>query len=206
MSKDEVLKDIMQRYLDLVSRTSFRILCDSEDSEAVTVDVFTSVWAHLEGYDGSVPMRQWILSLTVRKSRLRIARRRLMYVFGRRPDLYFTSSPKVLDQDDYITKLAWEIYCRASSGMTSVQRIVYTLIVLEQLSEEEVSDVTGLSNLRIRYAAETAENRLKAELEKYGRTESYPDYKKFLRKVRDDVTEKIRVEKEIIDIAQPPVP
>ena len=206
MSKEEVLKDIMQRYLDLVSRTSFRILCDSVDSEAVTVDVFTSVWAHLDDFDGSVPMRQWILSLTVRKSRLRIARRRLMYVFGRRPDLYFTSSPKVLDQDDYITKLAWETYCRASSGMTSVQRIVYTLSVLEQLSEDEVADVTGLSHHRIRNAAESAENRIKAELEKYGRADSYPEYKKFLRKVRDDITEKIRVEKEIIDIAQPPVP
>ena len=206
MSKDEVLKDIMQRYLDLVSRTSFRILCDSEDSDAVTVDVFTSVWAHLDHYDGSVPMRQWILSLTIRKSRLRIAHRRLMYVFGHRPDLYFTSSPKVLDQDDYITKLAWEIYCRASSGMTSVQRIVYTLIVLEQLSEEEVADVTGLTHFRIRHASEAAENRIIAELEKYGRTESYPEYKKFLRKVRDDDTEKIRVEKEIRDNVQSPVP
>lgn len=183
MSKEEVRKDIMDRYLDLVSRTSFRILCDSEDSIAVTMDVFDYVSSHIDDFDGEHPLRQWILSVTCWKSRLRITRRRLMYILGRRPDLYFTSSPKIQDQDDYVTKQAWEIYCRASLKLTAGQRIVFALGTLEQLTDEEIADITGMSVFRIRYATAAAEGTVKAELARFGKMESYPDYIRFVRNV-----------------------
>ena len=40
----EAFDELMNRYLDLVSRTSFRILCDRKDSEYVTARVFVSLW------------------------------------------------------------------------------------------------------------------------------------------------------------------
>ena len=39
----EAFAELMDRYLALVSRTSFRILCDRNDSESVTIDVFVSL-------------------------------------------------------------------------------------------------------------------------------------------------------------------
>ena len=41
------LKIIMDRYMSMVSRTAYRIMCDRPDSEAVTKEVFIKVWMRL---------------------------------------------------------------------------------------------------------------------------------------------------------------
>lgn len=205
-AKERIFSGLIQKYFDLVSRTSFRILCDSEDSKAVVTDVFTYVWKHMEQYDPSVPLHYWILAATCRMSRLRIARRRMLYIFGRRPDLYFTSSPKMQDQDDYITKQAWEIFCRASVRLTAGQRIIFALCVLDDVPHEDAASLTGIPMFRVSFALHRAEEKVKKELEKFGKIESYPQYIKFLRKVVDDNAEKDVFESYVTGILQSPVP
>ena len=42
---------LMEKYMPLISRTSFRILCDRSDSEAVTEKVFVKLWHDVMSYD-----------------------------------------------------------------------------------------------------------------------------------------------------------
>ena len=205
-AKERIFSELIQKYFDMVSRTSFRILCDSEDSKAVVTDVFTYVWKHMEHYDPSIPLHYWILSATCRMSRLRIARRRMLYIFGKRPGLYFTSSPKVQDQDDYITKQAWEIYCRVSERLTAGQRMLFALCVLDDVPHEDAVSLTGIPMFRVSFALHRAEEKVKKELERFGKIESYPQYIKFLRKVIDDNAEKEVFESYVTGILQLPVP
>ena len=140
----KAMKHLLEKYLDLVSRTSFRILCDRKDSEAVTKDVFVHAWNYSEKFDGSIPLDIWLLRLTSRYSRLRVTRRRLMYLFGKRPDLFVTTAPKAADYDDYVTKQAWELFCRASAALTIRQRILFTLCVLEEIPEADPPEAEQL--------------------------------------------------------------
>ena len=165
----EAFHEIMYRYLPLVSRTSFRILCDREDSESITVDVFSRVWSDASDYDHARPFYEWLLAMTCRLCRIRVFRRRILWVLAIRPDIYVTSPPKVPWEDDYISKQAWEIFCRASLKLTSRQRIVYTLCELEGLSVSQVHYVTGLRPSAITYALMRARERVKSELKRYGR-------------------------------------
>lgn len=165
----EAFQEIMDRYLALVSRTSFRILCERKDSEFVTVEVFSRVWNDAADYNPSRPLSEWLLAMTCRICRLRVFRRTVLWILAIRTDIYVTSPPKIPWEDDYISKQAWEIYCRASLKLTSRQRVVYTLCELEGLSVSQVHYITGLRPSVITYALTKARERVKSELKRYGR-------------------------------------
>ena len=194
----KAMKHLLEKYLDLVSRTSFRILCDRKDSEAVTKDVFVHAWNYSEKFDGSIPLDIWLLRLTSRYSRLRVTRRRLMYLFGKRPDLFVITAPKAADYDDYVTKQAWELFCRASAALTIRQRILFTLCVLEEIPEADVTLITGISRHRVHVLLSGAESRIRKELRKYGKPEDYDRYIGFLRKVAEGFTEHSRLKRIIM--------
>lgn len=183
------MKHLLDEYLDLVSRTSFRILCDRKDSDAVTQDVFVHAWDNSAAYDGSISLEAWLLHHTCRYCRLRIVRRRIMYIFGERPDLFVTTAPKAPTYDDYVTKQAWELYCRISVDMSTTHRILFALCVLDGISEQDASIITGISRRRISGMISSAESKFRKELR---RLESYDDYYRyvgFLRKVAEGLAE-----------------
>ena len=163
----DALKRMVHEYLPMVSRTAYRILCDRRDADAVVMSVFDHVWTHADEYDGRLPLHLWILALTCRKSRLRIARRRIMYIFGIRQELVVFSALRHPLEDDYVMQRVWEVYCRASVRLTPSQKIVFTLSELEGLSEEEVAAVAGMAPFRVRYALEAAVEKVSQELEIY---------------------------------------
>ena len=192
------MKHLMYKYLELVSRTSFRILCDQKDSDAVTQDVFVHAWNNSEAFDGSMSLEAWMLHHTCRYARLRIVRRRIMYIFGERPDLFVTTAPKAPTYDDYITKQAWELYCRIADELTVTQRILFALCIMEGLSEEYASQITGISRRRISGLITGAETRFKKELRRMGNSEDYYRYVGFLRKVAEGMSDLDRLKRIIM--------
>ena len=41
---EKAFEELMDKFMPLISRTSFRILCDRSDSEYVTEKVFVDLW------------------------------------------------------------------------------------------------------------------------------------------------------------------
>ena len=183
------MKHLMDKYLDLVSRISFRILCDRKDSEAVVQDVFLHVWKYSETFESGMNLEHWLLHHTCRYARMRIVRRRLMYIFGQRPDLYVTTAPKAPAYDDFITQQAWELYCRISVEFNITQRILFSLCTLEGIHENDASLITGVSRRRITSLLADAESKFRKELGNFGKQEEYQSYVGFLRKVAEGYTE-----------------
>ena len=187
--REDAFMEMMNRYLPLISRTTFRILCDRNDSEAVAKQVFIYLWHNFDQYDDRFTLDEWLLRRTFYLSRLRISRRRILHVFGKRPALFAVSKPKAENTDDYITTQAWELFCRTSLKMTPVQRVVFTFVDLEQLSPDKVAYITGLFRYRVRIAEERAAKKLKDELDGYGKANDYEAYIGFMRKVSDSLTD-----------------
>lgn len=183
------MNHLVDTYLDMVSRMSFRILCDRNDSEAVTKETFVYVWNNALKYDGTLPLDIWLMRITSRYARLRIARRNVMYLFGQHPDLFVTTAVRVADYDDYVTNQAWELYCRASEKLSVKQRIVFTLYVLQELPVEDISMITELSRKSIANLLSSCEGRIRKELHKYGKSDDYEKYIGFLRKVAEILTD-----------------
>lgn len=189
---------IIDRYIDSVSRTAFRIMCNREDSEAVTVKVFVNFWHDVLDYDDRFTLDKWLLRKTCLYCRIRIMRRRILRIFGVTSDVFVQASPKVEDQDDYVTKQAWELFCRASTHLTPLQSVSYALCVLEGLSEETVSGMLGLSRFRIGLALQRGSGTIQRELRSYGKEYDYEKYVIFLRKVAESLTDAERLKKAIM--------
>lgn len=192
------MKHLMDRYLDVVSRTSFRIMLDRQGCEAVTTDVFTHAWNYPEKYDGIISLEIWLLRLTDRYSRLRLLRRGIMHAFGEYPDLFVTTTPKAPAYDDYVIKQAWGLYCRTSVKLSARQRVLYTLCILECVSLTDASVLTGVSRRRIVAMLDNAETKFKKELRRYGKADEYGRYVRFLRIMAEDLVDRDNLKKSIL--------
>lgn len=166
----EALMALAGRYMSLVSRTAYRILCDLPDSEDVTVAVFRHVWGKASFFEFNSDVRTWIYEITCGVCHAHLKKRRFLDLLSLRPSLYETSAPRPeSSEEDFITNETWKIYCRAVRGLSPKQRTVFALRELEGLSVEETVFVTGMSPERIRSNLREAREKIKEELERYGK-------------------------------------
>lgn len=194
----KAFKELIDRYLDLVSRTAFRILCDRRDSEYVTARVFVALWNDVLDYDDRFTVREWLLRKTCFYSRIRITHRRILRIFGIQNDVFVNVSPKVENADDYVTKQAWELHCKAVSHMTPLQGMAYALCVLEMLPVSDASMIIGMTGFRVGLALDRAERKVKDQLKDYGKQDEYDSYNGFLRKVSDSITDLKKLKRMIV--------
>ena len=194
----KALMELMRRHIEIVALTSYRILCDHDESVRVVRKVFMGLWKKSLDYDYSVDIRNWLLVRTVAQSKKRLWKIRLAAVFGVHPSLFAQSAPVVEDVDDYITTQAWEVFCRASLGMRPLQRVVYAVRELDSLPVNVSELVTGLGSRRLRHLLGQARKRMKAELARFGKVAEYAPYVTFLKNVRDRLIDYDGLEEEIL--------
>lgn len=170
LGRQGALDQVLDRYMSMVSRTSYRILCDREDSEDVTQEVFIKVWRNASDFDGRYSLSTWIYRITCNLCYDRLRRRKVLSLFSITHSVYETSAPMALSpEEDFITKETWEIFCRASRHLSPKQRAVFTLRDLEGLDTEEVESVTGLTADQIKSNLHIARKKIRQELERYGK-------------------------------------
>ena len=191
-------KKLMAEYIPLVSRTSYRILCDRSDSEYITREVFIMLWNDplFFMYERTLPYA--LLRKTCTLSRMRLMRRRMYKLFSIYPDIFVVSSPTVASADEYIARQAWEIFCRASLNCSETQRVIYCLCELEGMTLKDAAYVGRYPEFMVEDALETARRKVKEELDVYGRMGDYISYVSFLRRVEDQLTDKVRLQTSII--------
>lgn len=195
----EAFRELMDRYIPLVSRTSYRIMCDRKDSEYVTVAVMLSVWSVRNDFPCGEVTESELLRRTCRLCRRRLFRRRLLTLVSIDPDIFVAASPIVPSYDEYIARQAWQVFCRASSGLTDRQRIAYTLCELEGIPENVAASMSGFGLVSIEDSLNQARDAVREELEHYGRMSDYDAYVGFLRKVEDQLTDKVGLQRKIME-------
>ena len=170
LGRQEALKVIMDRYMSMVSRTAYRIMCDRPDSEDITKAVFMKVWRNASSYDGRYSVSTWLYGITCNLCLKRLRRRRILELFSIRPSVYESSAPAAISpEEDFITKETWAIFCRASQELSPKQRTVFTLHDLEGLSSEDVISITGMTANQIEDNLDIARKKIRQELERYGK-------------------------------------
>ncbi len=166
----DAMEILMDRYLPMVSRISYRILCDILESESVTKEVFLKVWRNAGEYDFRLSLNLWICRIICNLCYVHIRRQRFLDLFSFHPQVFETSAPKPLSpEEDYITNETWEIYCRATGFLTPSQRMVFVFRELEEMSTADVASIMHIRSDRIRTKLVTARDKIKEELERYGK-------------------------------------
>ncbi len=90
----EALEILMDRYLPMVSRVSYRILCDIPESEVVSKEVFLKVWKGAGEYDFRHGVSLWMYRLICDLCYIHIRRMHFLDLLSIHPAVYETSAPQ----------------------------------------------------------------------------------------------------------------
>jgi RNA polymerase sigma-70 factor (ECF subfamily) len=142
---------------------------DPQRAEDLAQQTFIKAWRALDKYDARAPFEHWISRIAVRTAldHLRKQKRlRREVPFSSLGDavLDWLGSDKDLERTD--AEGAREVLNAALSKVSAEDRLVITLLEIEQRSVKEISEWTGWSAVAVRVRAHRARGRLKKVLER----------------------------------------
>jgi RNA polymerase sigma-70 factor (ECF subfamily) len=132
---------------------AFRFLCDEDDAEDVVHESFIRIWNHLQDFDSRMKFTTWMYKIVVNLcyDKAKTNKRRTR-VFTR---WYDNSSEKdcVENTDierDLINKETAALIKNIAEGLSEKQRMIFLLRDIQDLTIEEVADITGISESAIK--------------------------------------------------------
>lgn len=163
---------LVERHYRHVSRIAGRFFRRPELAEEVTQDVFVKAFVSMKSYRAEMPLEHWLSRIAVNAcyDQLRRAKRRpetLVSQLSDEPAEFYDRLKTAGSGDDGYWKREEARLCaeRLLEMLEPAERLVLTLMVLEDLSVAEVAQVTGWSSANVKVRAFRARGRLKKILE-----------------------------------------
>jgi RNA polymerase sigma-70 factor (ECF subfamily) len=149
-------------------RLAFHLLCDEEESKDVVQESFIRVWKNLDRYDVHQKFTTWLYAIVSNLclDRLRSQRRWRARFVRENPDNRSPDSPDgpLLD-DQYSNEELASIIRGLTHLLPPKQKLVFALRDLEDLTLEEVAEITtmavGTVKVNLHYARRTIREYLK---------------------------------------------
>jgi len=132
---------------------AFRFLCDEDDAEDVVQDSFIRIWNHLQNFDSKKKFTTWMYKIVVNlcydKTK---ANKRRMNVFARWDDNFSKDgcSENSDIERNLTNKETAALIKHIADGLSEKQRMIFLLRDLQDLTIEEVADITGMSESAIK--------------------------------------------------------
>jgi RNA polymerase sigma-70 factor (ECF subfamily) len=162
---------LVERHRPYITRIVSRFLFCAEDSREVVQDTLVRIWKHLEDYDGHCRFTTWIYTITFNlcldKTKA-IKRRREV-----RMPLNFETLPdrhrEIMDQyADMEHAELGKVIRHMSRQLSKVQRLVFVLRDIQDLTVEEVCHITGFDADKVKSNLYYARKYIREKLEKGG--------------------------------------
>ena len=164
----EAFRAIVQCYQRMLFTLAARLLCNEDDAKDVVQETFIKVWLNLSHYDEHQNFRTWIYTIATRLCIDRLLQR--------------TWEAPMPDDEEYFAQYVAEdktdlplennqllsILHTLVAKLSDKQRIVFTLIYLENLSTEEVVRLTGLDAAKIKSNLYVARRTIQEQLKRLG--------------------------------------
>jgi RNA polymerase sigma-70 factor (ECF subfamily) len=144
---------------------AFRLVCDEDEARDVVQEAFVRVWQHLDRFDPATRFTTWLyrivsnLALDALRSRKR--RAFISARIGEESDPPDSTTPELLATNRDIGRAI----ARVAGDLPETQRLVFTLRDVQDLSIEEVCEITGLSSESVRSNLHYARRKLRERLE-----------------------------------------
>jgi RNA polymerase sigma-70 factor (ECF subfamily) len=148
---------------------AFRFLCDEDDAEDVVQESFIRIWNHLRDFDSKLIFTTWMYKIVVNlcydKAK---SNKRRMSVFARLND-NFSQDDCIENTDierDLTNKETAALIKHIADGLSDKQRMIFLLRDLQDLTIQEVVDITGMSESAIKTNLFYARQNIKKKLAK----------------------------------------
>lgn len=167
-NRDEFGK-LVEQNMDYIYKTALMIMANEEDARDIVQDTFLAAWAKKRSIRDSESLRPYLRKITVNKCYDQLRRRKRWkeeFSAGDESAVEAVLSDehpeKKLENDEAIALIK-----TAVSGLSPRQRIIFTLVELEQMSHSEVSEMTGMGKNSIKSNLRHARKKLDEKLKEY---------------------------------------
>ena len=141
-------EQLVRKYQPYAFSLAMKFLCDEAEASDVVQDSFLRVWKNIDRYDPNQKFTTWLYKIVANLcvDRFRALKRSRSIFLSRDRDLVMEDLP---DERDWETMRSHEqlaeIIRTLSCQLSRKQRLVFTLRDLQDLTVEEVVEITGLS-------------------------------------------------------------
>jgi len=166
---DEAFEELVRRHQAKVFRVAGRFFRQRDVVEEVAQEVFLKAFLALPAYRGEVPLEHWLCRITVNacydllRQRRRTAGTPGGPARGENPDPLQLLPDRPEDRPDeefWRREQSRDLAERILTRLSPAERIVLTLLVLEELPVAEVARLTGWSRVNVKVRAFRARRKL----------------------------------------------
>jgi len=157
---DEAFAELVRRHKRKVFSIAARFAHNDHELDDICQEIFVKVYQNLKGFRGEAPFEHWVSRIAVRSCYdfLRATRRARQNVPLDGIEIGVT--------DNVNPARAAEVLRWAMTQLSADERLVITLLELEEKSVREVAALTGWSESNVKVRAHRARNALKKVLER----------------------------------------
>lgn len=164
-------KSIVEQYQDMVYTVCLRMLGNVADAEEAAQEVFVKVYRAISSFEGKSKFSTWIYRVAYNQciSILR-SKVKMFDLVDELPDTEVNEAD--LNGLDTLSREERSAYLKqAIEALPETDAVVITLFYYDELSLEEIADITGLSNNNIRIKLHRSRKKLYQVLTKELKTE-----------------------------------
>lgn len=166
---EAAFKTLVERYSDFAFRIAFRIINDEDESNDIVQESFITVWKKIGNFDTEKNFSNWFYRIIINKcydSLRKKKKTQLIY-----PDnenwnirgLFSENNPHNKLENKEIGKIIRLLTNRLSAK----QKTVFILSELEELSHEDISEITGMTKASVKSNLYHARQQISDMIEKY---------------------------------------
>lgn len=127
---------------------SFRMLCNEDDAKDAVQDTFIKAWIQLKTYQNDYQFSTWLYKIAsnICLDKLKSSEKRLSVKLSDKQD--FSSQTEV--EAEIINKDLADKIKTVTNNLSPKQKMLFTLRYLEGLEVDEITEITGLSTVKIK--------------------------------------------------------
>jgi len=156
----QAYRRLIHRHEQAIARRMRRFARDAQAVEELVQDVFVEAFFSLRGYAGRSPFEHWLNRIATHVGYAYLKRRQQSRSFDDNADLAAVPAPAIASPNE-----ASESLHRILDYLSPRDRLVITLLYLEDRSVAEASALTGWTKTMVKVQAFRARSRLRKILE-----------------------------------------
>ena len=160
-------ENIVKYHQSYAYAVAFRFLCDEDDAEDIVQESFIRIWNYLQDFDPKMKFTTWMYKIVVNlcydKAK---SNKRRMNVFARWNDNFSTVDciENIDLERDLTNKETAALIKSIADELSEKQRMIFLLRDLQDLTIQEVADITGMSESGIKANLFYARQNIKKKL------------------------------------------
>ena len=157
--------ELVKRHQSHVFAILYRYERDAHRLEDLAQETFLKVWRSLDKFDNRAPFQHWLSRIAVNVALDHLRKQKRSRNEIGLPDLGEAALEWLRSDENLDAVRAREILDAAMRDLSADDRLVLTLLEIEERSVKEISALTGWSGVAVRVRALRARARLKKALE-----------------------------------------